>query len=111
MQPYKQPTATPTPKVTAVAISGLVVTAIALAGSALGITLPPSLTDNVGALVTGVTALVSIIHFLAGYFTHDTMPVDNPSQIIMPVTPGTSTLTVPDPSTPPVDNSVTPVGQ
>jgi hypothetical protein len=74
MQPYKQPTSAPVPKVTAVGISGIVVTALALLGSVVGITLPTSVTDNVGALITGITALVSLIHFGVGYFTHDTKP-------------------------------------
>ena len=68
---YNQPTAAPTPKMTSVGISGAVLTVLTIVGALFHITLPQSLTDNVGELVTGIVALTSIIHFVAGYLTKD----------------------------------------
>lgn len=71
MQPYNQPTASPTPKVAAVGASGIVLTIVVLVASLLGVSLPTDVQNNIGALVTGVVALTSIVHFAVGYFTKD----------------------------------------
>lgn len=73
---YNQPTPAPTAKVAAVGVSGAVLTVLTIIGALFHITLPQSLTDNVGELVTGIVALTSIIHFVAGYFTKDKKPAE-----------------------------------
>lgn len=96
MQPYKQATSTPVPKIAAVGIAGVVLTVLTAGASLLGIQLPSSVTDNVGALVTGVVALVSIVHFVAGYFTHDTQPSTTPLTVAGPPTAPSVPLPGPD---------------
>lgn len=65
---YDQPTAAPVPKVQAVGIAGGVVTLILLVGTLFGIQFQP---DQVNQAVVGLSALVSLITFAAGYFKRD----------------------------------------
>lgn len=60
-----QSTNVPVPKVQAVGWAGSIVTLILLLGTVLGIDIPA---DKVNEAVIGISALVSIVTFLAGYF-------------------------------------------
>lgn len=68
---YNQPSSAPVPKVQAVGIAGGVVTLILLIGTLFGIQFQP---DQVNQAVVGISALVSIITFLAGYWKKDSKP-------------------------------------
>lgn len=65
---YNQPTSAPVPKVAAVGVAGGVVTLILLIGSLFGIQFEP---DQVNQAVVGISALVSLVTFLAGYLKKD----------------------------------------
>lgn len=68
---YDQPSAAPVPKIQAVGLAGGLVTLILLVASLVGIELEP---DQVEEAVVGVSALVSLITFLAGYLKRDAKP-------------------------------------
>lgn len=70
---YEQPTAAPVPKIQAVGMAGAVVTLILLLGTLFGIQFQP---DQVNQAVVGISALVSIITFLAGYYKKDVKPAE-----------------------------------
>lgn len=55
----------PVPKVAAVGQAGSIVTLILLIGTLLGVEIPA---DKVNEVVVGISALVSLITFAAGYF-------------------------------------------
>lgn len=77
---YEQPTSVPVPKVAAVGIAGVVVTALVSMLAAFGILVP----DNVSTAATGavagvvivISALQTIITFVAGYLKKDAKPVE-----------------------------------
>lgn len=69
---YDQPSAAPTPKVASVGIAGGVVTLVLLVGTLFGIQFEP---DQVNQAVVGISAIVSLITFLAGYFKKDVKPL------------------------------------
>lgn len=54
----------PVPKVQAVGLAGSIVTLIVLIGAMMGIDIPA---DKVDQAIVGITALVSLITFVAGY--------------------------------------------
>lgn len=60
-----QDSSKPVAKVQAVGWAGGVVTLVLLVGTLLGINIPA---DQVNQVVVGISALVSIVTFLAGYF-------------------------------------------
>lgn len=60
-----QKTAVPVPKVQAVGWAGSAVTLVLLVGTLLGIDIPE---DKVNEVMVGISALVTIVTFLAGYF-------------------------------------------
>lgn len=60
-----QPTSEPTEKMKAVGAAGSIVTIVLLVGSILGVTLPA---ESVNAVAVGVSALVSLVTFVAGYY-------------------------------------------
>lgn len=68
---YDQPTAAPTPKVAAVAISGVLATVVVIVLGLLGVEPPPNLEENILALIAGVTALTTLINFVVAYFKRD----------------------------------------
>lgn len=68
---YEQPSSAPVPKVAAVGVAGSVVTAILLLGTLFGVKLEPELVNQA---VVGVSALVTLVTFLAGYFKKDAKP-------------------------------------
>lgn len=70
---YSQPTSAPVAKVQAVGNAGAVVTLVLLVGTLFGIQFQP---DQVNQAVVGISALVSIITFLAGYYRRDVKPVE-----------------------------------
>jgi len=74
MQPYQQPSKAPVPKVQAVGVTGLILTAVVVVASALGVQLPVNFQDNITQILAGGVALVSLVHFAAAYFTHDKKP-------------------------------------
>lgn len=55
----------PVPKMQAVAWAGSVTTLILLVGTLLGIDIPA---DKVNEAIVGISALVSLVTFIAGYF-------------------------------------------
>lgn len=62
---YDQPTLKPTAKVAAVGTAGVAVTLILVVASLFGITIPA---DTVNDAVIGVSAIVTLVTFVAGYF-------------------------------------------
>jgi hypothetical protein len=60
-----QPTNTPTLKVQAVGVTGTMVTVVLLVASIFGLELPA---ESVNEVAVGVSALVTLVTFVAGYF-------------------------------------------
>lgn len=60
-----QDTNVPVPKIQAVGWAGSIVTLVLLVGTLLGIDIPA---DMVNEAIVGISALVSIVTFVAGYF-------------------------------------------
>ncbi len=73
---YSQPTNAPVAKVTAVAVSGVIVTILTLIAGAFDVTLPSNLTDNITQLIAGVVALSTLVNFVAAYFKKDVKPLE-----------------------------------
>lgn len=61
---YTQPTPKPTQKMTTVGLAGVVVTAVVGILAAFGVQVPA---DVSGAVLTGVSAVVTVVTFVAGY--------------------------------------------
>lgn len=80
---YDQPTSVPVPKVKAVAIAGVVITAIVAVLTAFGIIVPSDVSDaaqnGVAAVIIIVSAVQTVITFAAGYFKRDVKPVVEPT--------------------------------
>lgn len=83
---YNQPTSLPVPKVAAVGIAGVIVTAIVALLAAFGIIVP----DNVSQAATGavagiifvISAIQTIVTFAAGYYKKDAKPVEAVKEIV-----------------------------
>ena len=77
---YNQPTALPVPKVAAVGVAGVVVTAIVAVLAAFGIIVPDNVSQAATGAVAGIIFLISaiqtIVTFAAGYIKRDVQPVD-----------------------------------
>lgn len=77
---YNQPTSLPVPKVAAVGVAGVIVTALVTVLALFGVIVP----DNVSQAATGavagiifvVSAIQTIVTFAAGYIKRDQKPVD-----------------------------------
>lgn len=70
---YDQPSAAPTPKMTAVGMAGVIVTLVIGLANLFGIVIPEEVT---GAALTVVSGLVTVITFVAGYMKRDKKPVE-----------------------------------
>lgn len=75
---YEQPTSLPVPKVQATAISGVVITAIVTVLASTGVIVPDSVSSAavgvVSALVFIISALQTVITFVAAYLKKDKKP-------------------------------------
>lgn len=83
---YNQPTVLPVPKVAAVGIAGVIVTAIVAVLAAFGILVPDEVSQAATGAVAGIifviSAIQTIVVFAAGYIKRDQKPVDAVKEIL-----------------------------
>lgn len=83
---YNQPTSLPVPKVAAVGIAGVIVTAIVAVLAAFGVIVPDEVSNAATGAVAGIifviSAIQTIVVFAAGYIKRDAKPVEAVKEII-----------------------------
>jgi hypothetical protein len=72
---YEQPTSAPVPKVTAVGVTGLIVSAIVSILALTGVIVPEGVSDAAVQAVAGIVTVVSLVQtivtFITGYLKKD----------------------------------------